>query len=38
MTFPSGFELIFVLLIVLGLLAALVWFVIFSAVRAGKRR
>jgi hypothetical protein len=37
MGFPSGFERVFVLLIMLGL-AALAWFVIFSAVRAGKRR
>jgi hypothetical protein len=40
MTFPGGFELVFLLLLVLGLaaLAALAWFVIYTAVRAGNRR
>jgi hypothetical protein len=33
MTFPSGFEFVFVLL---GL--ALLWLIIYSAVRAGTRR
>jgi type II secretory pathway pseudopilin PulG len=37
MTLPGGFELVIVLLIMLGL-AALAGFVIFSAVRADKRR
>jgi hypothetical protein len=37
MTFPGGFELVFLLLLVLGL-AALAWFVIYTAVRAGNRR
>lgn len=37
MTLPSGFEALFGLLLLLGL-AALLWFVIFTAVRAGRRR
>jgi hypothetical protein len=37
MTFPSGFEALFGLLIIAGL-AGLLWLVIFTAVRAGRRR
>jgi hypothetical protein len=37
MNLPGGFELLFGLLFILGL-PALLWFVIYSAVRAGNRR
>jgi hypothetical protein len=37
MNFPGGFELIFGLLVLLGLGAA-VWFIVYTAVRAGNRR